>query len=194
MVKRIAQNLLQIHVNPSHILDDNMDYVAKHLNRNKFGLDKPTIYHKPGKELIDQFMLILATKDQRDLAWKFGQHLDGYFEKLYNVLTYNHVILCLFHVLLQNCENKLKSVLGNHGGHEVVHIYQSSNNRYRIFFKVHFHKTMKHYYCHHKILSKTLTPPNDHEKTLNNPKITPFHGPDKTTSPINSSSNHHAAM
>ena len=29
------------------------------------------------------------------------------------------LILCLFHVL-QNWENKLKSVLGHHGGHEIV--------------------------------------------------------------------------
>jgi len=30
-----------------------------------------------------------------------------------------HLILCLFHVL-QNWENKLKSVLGYYGGHEIV--------------------------------------------------------------------------
>ena len=30
-----------------------------------------------------------------------------------------HLILCLFHVL-QNWENKLKSILGNHGGYEIV--------------------------------------------------------------------------
>lgn len=30
-----------------------------------------------------------------------------------------HLILCLFHVL-QSWENKLKSVLGHHGGYEIV--------------------------------------------------------------------------
>src|SRR2546421_7486571 len=30
-----------------------------------------------------------------------------------------HLILCLFHVL-QSWENKIKSVLGHHGGHEIV--------------------------------------------------------------------------
>ena len=30
-----------------------------------------------------------------------------------------HLLLCLFHVL-QSWENKLKSVLGHHGGHEIV--------------------------------------------------------------------------
>ncbi|CAB5191979.1 unnamed protein product [Rhizophagus irregularis] len=42
-----------------------------------------------------------------------------------------HLILCLFHVL-QSWENKLKSVLGHHGGHEIVayrkEIYQFLKN------------------------------------------------------------------
>jgi hypothetical protein len=42
-----------------------------------------------------------------------------------------HLILCLFHVL-QNWENKLKNVLGHHGGHEIVsyrkEIYQFLKN------------------------------------------------------------------
>jgi len=130
-VKRMAQNLLKIHASSSHIHDDNMDFIVKHLDgkviinderfllssqdliniRNSmtkeiWGLDKrkaeeinidqffgpngkdneiteATIYYKPRKEINDRFMLVLATKNQRDLAWKFGHqqilHLDGTF-------------------------------------------------------------------------------------------------------------------
>ena len=42
-----------------------------------------TIYYKPRKELNDRFMLVLATKEQRKLAWEFSHnkilHLDGTF-------------------------------------------------------------------------------------------------------------------
>jgi hypothetical protein len=42
-----------------------------------------TVYYKPRKELNDRFMLVLATKSQRDLAWKFGHqqilYMDGTF-------------------------------------------------------------------------------------------------------------------
>jgi hypothetical protein len=131
MVKKMARNLLQNHASSSHILDDNMNFIVKHLDgkviinderfllsnqdlvniRNSmtkeiWGLDKrkseeinidqlfgpnskddeiikATVYYKPRKELNDRFMLVLATKDQRDLAWKFGHqqilYLDGTF-------------------------------------------------------------------------------------------------------------------
>jgi hypothetical protein len=131
MVKRMAQNLLQNHASSSHIIDDNMDFIVKHLdgkviiNNERFllsnqdlinirnsmtkeiwGLDKrkaeeinidqffgpnsedneiinATLYYKPRRELNDRFMLVLATKNQRDLAWKFGHqqilYLDGTF-------------------------------------------------------------------------------------------------------------------
>jgi hypothetical protein len=131
MVKRIAQNLLQNHASPSHILDNNANFIANYLNgrviinnerfllsnqdliniRNSmtkdiWGLDKrkaeeinideffglnsrvyelieATVYYKPRKELNDRFILVLATKNQRDLAWKFGHqkflHMDGTF-------------------------------------------------------------------------------------------------------------------
>jgi len=130
-VKLMAQNLLQMNVHPSHILDDNMDYINKHLEgkvlmgneryllsnqdiinirnsaaKDLWGIDKrkseeininqtfgpdskdneimdATIYYKPRKELNDRFMLVLATKEQRELAWEFGHnkiiHLDGTF-------------------------------------------------------------------------------------------------------------------
>src|SRR5215213_8680391 len=32
MVKRMAQNLLQNHASSSHIIDDNMDFIVKHLD------------------------------------------------------------------------------------------------------------------------------------------------------------------
>jgi hypothetical protein len=115
-VKLMAQNLLQINVHPSHILDDNMDYVNRHLGgkvlidneryllsnqdiinirnlitKDLWGIDKrkaeeininqlfgpnskdneimeATIYYKPQKELNDWFILVLATKEQRELA------------------------------------------------------------------------------------------------------------------------------
>src|SRR3954454_709449 len=131
MVKSMARNLLQNHTSTSHILDDNMNFIVKHLDekviinderfllsnqdliniRNSmtkeiWGLDKrkaeeinidqlfgpnsedkeiieATVYYKPRKELNDQFMLVLATKSQRDLAWKFGHqqilYIDGTF-------------------------------------------------------------------------------------------------------------------
>ncbi|CAB4485528.1 unnamed protein product [Rhizophagus irregularis] len=47
-IKRMAQNLLQLHVNPSHILDDNMGYVAKHLN---------------GKVIINNERFLLSNQD-----------------------------------------------------------------------------------------------------------------------------------
>jgi hypothetical protein len=44
----MAQNLLQINVHPSHILDDNMDYVNRHLG---------------GKVLIDNERYLLSNQD-----------------------------------------------------------------------------------------------------------------------------------
>ena len=41
------------------------------LNSNDHELIEATVYYKPRKELNDQFMLVLATKHQKDLAWKF---------------------------------------------------------------------------------------------------------------------------
>ncbi len=56
---------------------------------------KATIYYNPRKELNDRFILVLATKEQRELAWKFGHnkilHLDGTFgisNKKYYCLFY----------------------------------------------------------------------------------------------------------
>src|SRR5204862_2306540 len=52
-------------------------------NSNDYELIEATVYYKPRKELNDRFMLVLATKYQRDLAWEFGHqkilHLDGTF-------------------------------------------------------------------------------------------------------------------
>ncbi|PKY55703.1 hypothetical protein RhiirA4_475345 [Rhizophagus irregularis] len=114
-VKLIAQNLLQINVHFSYILDDNMDYINRHLEekvlidnerylllnqviinihnlmtKDLWEIDNKdneimevTIYYKPQKELNDWFILVLATKEQQELAWKFGHnkilHLDGTF-------------------------------------------------------------------------------------------------------------------
>src|SRR5688500_454010 len=43
-----------------------------------------------------------------------------------------HLILCLFHVF-QNWENKLKSVLGHHGGYEIVAYRKEINQFLRNF-------------------------------------------------------------
>ncbi|PKY13043.1 hypothetical protein RhiirB3_518497 [Rhizophagus irregularis] len=127
----MAQNLLQNHASPSHILNNNMNFIANYLNgrviidnkrfllsnqdlinicnsmtKDIWGLDKrkaeeiniakffglnskdhelieATVYYKPRRELNDRFILVLATKNQRDLAWKFGHqkilHMDGTF-------------------------------------------------------------------------------------------------------------------
>ena len=48
MVKRMAQNSLQIHANPSHILDDNMNFIAKNLN---------------GKVIINNERFLLTNQD-----------------------------------------------------------------------------------------------------------------------------------
>lgn len=127
----MAQNLLQNHASSSHILNNNMNFIANYLNgrviidnkrfllsnqdlinicnsmtKDIWGLDKrkaeeiniakffglnnrdhelieATVYYKPRRELNDRFILVLATKNQRDLAWKFGHqkilHMDGTF-------------------------------------------------------------------------------------------------------------------
>ena len=47
-VKRMAQNLLQNHASPSHILDDNMNFVVNHLN---------------GRVIIDNERFLLSNQD-----------------------------------------------------------------------------------------------------------------------------------
>ncbi|CAB4476296.1 unnamed protein product [Rhizophagus irregularis] len=260
MIKRMAQNLLQNHASSSHILNNNMNFIANYLNgrviidnkrfllsnqdlinicnsmtKDIWGLDKrkaeeiniakffglnsrdhelieATVYYKPRRELNDRFILVLATKNQRDLAWKFGHqkilHMDGTFGisnkkiLLFTLLildnqkrgipigyllfsaagdaqrtssSYNnlilkelllhyknkleqengckftpkvaitdcdhkerhtlievwpniHLILCLFHVL-QNWENKLKTVLGHFKGHEINKLNQETESK-----------------------------------------------------------------
>ncbi|GES93903.1 hypothetical protein GLOIN_2v1777513 [Rhizophagus clarus] len=97
MIKRIAQNLLQNHASTSCILDDNINFVANYLNgkviidnersllgrsnSNDYNLMEAAVYYKLRRELNDRFMLVLATKNQRDLAWKFEiLQMDGTFD------------------------------------------------------------------------------------------------------------------
>ncbi|CAG8552759.1 17390_t:CDS:2 [Rhizophagus irregularis] len=263
----MAQNLLQNHASSSHILNNNMNFIANYLNgrviidnkrfllsnqdlinicnsmtKDIWGLDKrkaeeiniakffglnnrdhelieATVYYKPRRELNDRFILVLATKNQRDLAWKFGHqkilHMDGTFGisnkkiLLFTLLildnqkrgipigyllfsaagdaqrtssSYNnlilkelllhyknkleqengckftpkvaitdcdhkerhtlievwpniHLILCLFHVL-QNWENKLKTVLGHFKGHEIVHKLKNTIEPTTVFTQI----------------------------------------------------------
>ncbi|RGB30178.1 hypothetical protein C1646_765672 [Rhizophagus diaphanus] len=42
------------------------------LNSRDHELIEATVYYKPKRELNDQFILVLATKNQKDLAWKYG--------------------------------------------------------------------------------------------------------------------------
>ncbi|PKC76114.1 hypothetical protein RhiirA1_520540 [Rhizophagus irregularis] len=159
-IKRMAQNLLQLHVNPSHILDDNMGYVAKHLN---------------GKVIINNERFLLSNQDLINIrnsmtkeVWGLDKrkaeeiNIDEFFGSnripigyLFSAAggaqrassSYNHLILkelilhykdkleqergCEF-VPKQSWENKLKFVLGHHGGHEIVayrkEIYQFLKN------------------------------------------------------------------
>uniref|UniRef100_U9SV45 Uncharacterized protein n=1 Tax=Rhizophagus irregularis (strain DAOM 181602 / DAOM 197198 / MUCL 43194) TaxID=747089 RepID=U9SV45_RHIID len=183
------------------------------LNNRDHELIEATVYYKPRRELNDRFILVLATKNQRDLAWKFGHqkilHMDGTFDNQkrgipigyllfsaagdaqrtsssYNnlilkelLLHYKnkleqengckftpkvaitdcdhkerhtlievwpniHLILCLFHVL-QNWENKLKTVLGHFKGHEIVRL----EKKCRSFFKdaLDFIYYIRDYWC-----------------------------------------------
>lgn len=53
------------------------------LNSRVHELIEATVYYKPRRELNGRFILVLATKNQRDLPWKFGHqkilHMDETF-------------------------------------------------------------------------------------------------------------------
>ena len=62
-----------------------------------------TIYYKPRKGLNDQFILVLATKEQRELAWKFGHNKILHLDKTFGIS--NKKIL-LFVLLVLDEQNK----------------------------------------------------------------------------------------
>src|SRR5215216_5004512 len=62
MVKRMAQNLLQNHASSSHIIDDNMDFIVKHLD---------------GKVIINDERFLLSNQDLINLRNSMTKEIWG---------------------------------------------------------------------------------------------------------------------
>uniref|UniRef100_U9TJM2 Uncharacterized protein n=1 Tax=Rhizophagus irregularis (strain DAOM 181602 / DAOM 197198 / MUCL 43194) TaxID=747089 RepID=U9TJM2_RHIID len=116
-----------------------------------WGIDK----QKAEEINIDQLFGPDTTKEQRELAWELGHNKILHLleqEKWYKftqkvamtdcdhkerkalieVWPDIHLILCLFHVS-QSWEDKLKAVLGHHGGHEIMAFRKHLERRYTNF-------------------------------------------------------------
>jgi len=57
------------------------------LNSKDDEIINATVFYKIRRELNDQFMLILATKNQRDLTWKFEYQQILYLNRTFSILN-----------------------------------------------------------------------------------------------------------
>ncbi|PKY59115.1 hypothetical protein RhiirA4_514390 [Rhizophagus irregularis] len=89
-VKIIAINMLKVQIHPATILEDNMKFIELNLG---------------GNVLIDneRLMLVLATLEQKKLAWKYGHNGIIHFNRTFG---FSNKKVLLFVLLVVNQNNK----------------------------------------------------------------------------------------
>ncbi|CAB4413939.1 unnamed protein product [Rhizophagus irregularis] len=124
-VKIIAINMLKVQIHPATILEDNMKFIELNLGGNvlidneRNSVDKniyqifevnddevikaSTIYYKPKQSNNDRLMLVLATLEQKKLAWKYGHNGIIHFNRTFG---FSNKKVLLFVLLVVNQNNK----------------------------------------------------------------------------------------